>query len=258
METVGFAGGGRITRILLGGWARRSALPARVLVHEPSSDAVALLRRAVPTIEAVSLEEAAAVDVLFLALHPPVIMPVLSQIRPMLRPDTTLVSFAPKIPLAVIAAAARSNRVVRMIPNAASLVGRGFNPLAFGDGVDVMTKSALSDLFAPWGEAPEVPEEQLEAYAILTGMGPTYFWFQFQALREIGVQMGIAHPDTDRALRAMLDGTLRTLLDAGLPPAEVMDLIPVKPMAEVESGVDSAYRALLPALHAKIQPAVVS
>ena len=49
-------------------------------------------------------------------------------------------------------------------------------------------------------------------------------------------------------------GAARTLVDSGLPPAEVMDLVPVKPLAEMEPTVLEFYRTRLPALYQKIKP----
>jgi pyrroline-5-carboxylate reductase len=46
-----------------------------------------------------------------------------------------------------------------------------------------------------------------------------------------------------------------TLLQSGLTPAAVMDLIPVRPLQSIEESVTAAYGAALPALHAKIKPA---
>ena len=105
-----------------------------------------------------------------------------------------------------------------------------------------------------WGAWPEVPERDLEAYAILTGMGPTYYWYQWQALREVAVQFGMSPERADEALRHMLEGSLATLLQSGLPPAAVMDLIPVRPLQAIEESVTAAYGTALPALFAKIRP----
>ena len=97
-----------------------------------------------------------------------------------------------------------------------------------------------------------VPERTLEAYAVIAAMGPTYFWFQWQALRELAGSFGLPAADADRALRAMLDGAVRTFFDAGLTPEQVLDLVPVKPLAEREGQILQAYREVLPALHAKL------
>jgi pyrroline-5-carboxylate reductase len=87
-------------------------------------------------------------------------------------------------------------------------------------------------------------------------MGPTYFWFQWQALRELAGEFGLPAKDADAALMAMVDGSVATLLKSGLSASATMDLVPVKPLAEMEPTVTHAYRAALPALHAKIRPAV--
>jgi pyrroline-5-carboxylate reductase len=49
-------------------------------------------------------------------------------------------------------------------------------------------------------------------------------------------------------------GATRTLLESGLTPAEVMDLIPVKPLAEMEPQITELYRTRLPGLYQKIKP----
>lgn len=254
MISAGFVGGGRVARILGGGWAQAGALPARIVVHEPSDAAFERLRAVAPSVQRVPLAEAAAADVVFLALHPPAIAPVLPALRAALPPGATLVSLAPKVTIRVLAEGAGTSRVARMIPNAPSLVGRGYNPVAFGPGIDADAKAALGTLFAPWGRAPEVPEQDLEAYAILTGMGPTYFWYELQALRDLSRDMGLTRTAADAGLRAMIEGAVATLLDSGLQPSEVVDLVPVKPLAEVEPAVTAAYHTALPALYSKIRP----
>jgi pyrroline-5-carboxylate reductase len=175
-------------------------------------------------------------------------------LRPCLDAQAVVVSLAPKIPLSALAAGLGTARVVRMIPNAPSIIGCGYNPVAFGGGLDAAAREGLSSLFASWGAWPEVVERDLEAYAILTGMGPTYYWYQWQALRDVAVQFGMAPERADEALRHMLDGALATLLQSGLPPAAVMDLIPVRPLQAIEESVMAAYGTALPTLYAKIRP----
>jgi len=253
---VGFIGGGRVARVLVGGWRHAEALSFQVLVNELDDAAFARLAELCPEVRRSSLEEVAAADVVFLALHPPVLASVVPALRPCLNARAIVVSLAPKIPLSTLTAGLGTARVVRMIPNAPSIIGRGYNPVAFGSGLDATARESLSTLFAPWGAWPAVEEKDLEAYAILTGMGPTYFWFQWQALREVAGGMGMSADRVDDGLRHMLDGALATLLQSGLPPSGVMDLIPVRPLEAIESSVTAAYRESLPALFAKIRPTV--
>lgn len=255
MASVAFIGGGRVARILIGGWQRAGALSQALVVCEPNDAAFRALEPHAPAARRVAADEAASADVVFLALHPPAIAALLPIVRGARSAAAVLVSLAPKVTIAALSAGAETTRVARMIPNAPSIVGRGYNPVAFGPGLDDDTRAALAALFAPWGEAPEVDERDLEAYAILTGMGPTYFWFQWQTLRDIASDLALTQAAADAALRSMVVGALATLLDSGLPPAAVMDLIPAKPLGNLEPTVVAAYRDALPGLHARIQPA---
>jgi pyrroline-5-carboxylate reductase len=253
-KRVGFIGGGRVARVLAGGWRHAGVVPREVLAHEPDDTAFARLAGLCPDVRRSSMEEAAATDVVFLALHPPAIGPMMPALRPCLGAQAVVVSLAPKIPMSALTAGLGTARVARMIPNAPSIIGRGYNPVAFGEGLDAAARESLAALFAPWGTWPEVPERDLEAYAILTGMGPTYYWYQWQALRDVAGRLGLPSDRADDALRQMLDGALATLLESGLPPAGVMDLIPVRPLQPIEASVTEAYGTTLPALFAKIRP----
>jgi pyrroline-5-carboxylate reductase len=255
MRTIAFIGGGRVTRILVGGWRKADALPASILVHDTDDEAWRATAAAEPSLRRVSLEEAAAADVVFLALHPPAIGPVLGTVRPHLQPQAVVVSLAPKVTLQALEAGIGTSRLARMIPNAPSVIGQGFNPITYGPGLDTSARVELAALVAPWGPAPEVDESGLEAYAILTGMGPTYFWYQWDALRQVTRGLGLDPTAVDVALRAMVTGAVATLLDSGLSPDDVMDLVPVKPLAAQEPAMRTAYLEALPALHAKIHPA---
>lgn len=257
MTHVGFIGGGRVTRILLEGWSRKGGLPARVVVSDPDAGALARLRTRFPSLEAAPTDNAAAAaqDVVFLAVHPPAVAEVAAGIRGRLKPGAVLLSLAPKFGLARLAELLGGfGRVARVIPNAPSAINLGYNPVAFGPGLTAADRAAITTLLAPLGECPEVDEAKLEAYAVLTAMGPTYLWFQLQALREVAAGFGLSEAEIAPALRGTVCGATRTLLESGLTPAEVMDLVPVKPLGEMESTVGELYRTRLPAIHQKIRP----
>jgi hypothetical protein len=54
------------------------------------------------------------------------------------------------------------------------------------------------------------------------------------------------------ALSAMVEGTSRTMSQSGLSPADVMDLIPARPLAAIEPTVKEAYVTTLTGLHRKL------
>jgi len=197
--------------------------------------------------------EPAGQDVVFGALHPPVLERRLPEIGRHLRPWAIFVSLAPKLNFADLQNGLGGfDRIARMIPNAPSIIGAGFNPVAFGNGLAPRDRKLLLEVIEPLGASPEVAEEALEAYAILTAMGPTFFWFQFEQLAEMGRSFGLMPQAVDQALETMLHGAISTYFDAGLTPDEVMDLVPVKPLEPEEDNLREAYRSRLRALYGKL------
>jgi pyrroline-5-carboxylate reductase len=256
-RTVGFVGGGRITAILLQALGRRGLALERVTVSDASADVLESLKARFPGVATTTENgDSAACERVFVALHPPAAKSVLPEIAPRLRSDAVVVSLAPVLTLSRLSALLGGfERIARVLPNAPSLVHTGFNPVAFADGLPADARAEIDSLLDDLGAHPVVAEEQLEAYAVLAAMGPTYFWFQWQALREVAGSLGLGGGEADVALRAMLYGAVRTFFDAGLTAEQVMDLVPVKPLAEQEPQVRKAYLEVLPRLHAKLKGA---
>ena len=256
MKTIGFIGGGRITRIFLDGWTRANSLPDHIVVSDCNPEVLAGLKARFPTVETVaSSNPAAAQDIVFLAVHPPVMAEVATGIKDSLKADALVVSLAPKFTFAKLSELLGGfARLARVIPNAPSLVGAGFNPVAFAAGLSGEDRKHITDLLALLGNFRDVAEEKLEAYAVLTAMGPTYLWFQLQTLRELAATFGLEPAEIDSALMHMVCGAAQTLLESGLSPAEVIDLIPVTPLAAMEPQVTETYRTCLPAIYQKIKP----
>lgn len=255
-KPIGFIGGGRITRIFLEGWKRAGQLPGKVVVSDCNVETLAKLKARFPSVETATPGAlAASQDIVFLAVHPPVMAEVATGIKGSLKPGALVVSLAPKFTISKLTELLGGfARLARVIPNAPSVVNFGFNPVAFGQALTAADKTEIVSLLAPLGECPEVAEHKLEAYAVLSAMSPTFLWFQLQALREVAAGCGLTDTEVTPALKRAVCGATRTLLESGLTPAEVMDLIPVKPLAEMEAQVTEMYRTRLPAVYQKIKP----
>jgi pyrroline-5-carboxylate reductase len=145
------------------------------------------------------------------------------------------------------------SRLARQNPNAPSIVGAGYNPIAFDPGLPTAERSALLDLLAPLGRNPEVDEATIESYAVVSAMGPTYLWFQLQAIRELAREFGLDRQAADDAVEGMVQGATATLLRSGLAPPEVMDLVPVRPLADDEPAIRAALETRLRAVHTRLR-----
>jgi pyrroline-5-carboxylate reductase len=256
LKGVGFIGGGRIVRILLGGLDRAERLPSSIVVSDCDPSTLTKLRTALPAAPIVEggNDVAAGQPLVFLALHPPALSSVLPALRTSLRSDAILISLAPRWTIARIAGELGGfSRIARSIPNAPSIVNHGYNPLALGGELGESDHREILGIFSVWGACPVVPEFDLEAYAILTAMGPTYLWYQLYQLTDLALSFGLTPEAVQPALRAMLEGTVRTMEAADLAPEAVLDLIPVRPLAEIESAMREAYVTNLSDLYRRLK-----
>lgn len=254
-KSFGFIGGGRITRIMLSGFAKKNHLPARIVVSDLNHGVLLGLKEQFPQVETVQDNRLAAKqDIVFVSLHPPALSGQISEMKDALKSNAILISLAPKISIFKLSEMLGGfNRIVRMIPNAPSIVNHGFNPVVFHTALSARDKTDLMKLFGEIGTSPEVNEANLEAYAIITAMGPTYFWFQLYHLMELGKFFGLDEAELKDGIKGMTEGMLRTMLDSDLEPKVVMDLIPVKPLGEDEEMIKQMYRQNLTALYQKLK-----
>lgn len=252
MTSIGFIGAGRISRIMAEGWARANRRPQRIVAFDAKPDACAWVS-GVPGAIIGDIAEAAAQDVVILSLHPPVMGAVLPTLVPHLRPEAVVVSLAPKLRFAKLTELLGGfARLARQNPNAPSVVNQGFNPIAFAPGLDDAARASVLDLLHPLGKTPVVDETTLETYALISAMGPTYLWPQFALLRDLAVQFGLTPEAARDAVAMMVHGAAATLFESGLPQDRVLDLVPVKPMAEDEAAIAALYRSRLEPFHARL------
>ena len=253
-NSLGFIGGGRITKIFLQAFANKNADIQSIVVFDTNHEVLKALKQQFPYIVmAENLLQAASEPTVFIALHPPVIMETLDKITVAVTRDTRIISLAPKITIEKIASKLKTSNIARMIPNATSFINEGYNPLTFAPDFNPIEKVKILDFLKILGTTLEVEENKLEAYAILSAMLPTYFWFQWNELERLGVPMGLTTSETSESVKQTLQAAIKLYFEAGLSPAQVMDLVAAKPIGEYQDQITEIYRSKLLGLFEKIK-----
>jgi pyrroline-5-carboxylate reductase len=254
-QSIGFIGGGRVTRILLQAFKNKNTQFSKIVVTDPNQDVSGNLKKSFPEIQVDNASVAASQDIVFISLHPPLIMDTLELIKGCINSKTTVISLAPKITIAKISSVLnKSKDIVRLIPNATSYINEGYNPVCFPPEFASKEKQQILDLLSLLGNTFEVPEEKLESYAIMSAMLPTYFWFQWKELSEIGKKIGLTEKESNDSINDTLIASLNLMFKSDLKTTEVMNLIPVKPIGEHEAQITEIYRTKLIGLFEKIKP----
>lgn len=254
-KSLGFIGGGRITSIFLQAFENKKANFESISVFDIHSETLQELKLKFPFIQVLdSAQEVAKKDIVFLALHPPVIMETLEKIKSDVTAQTIIISLAPKISIAKIASVLPADQIARLIPNATSIINNGYNPVSFAPAVSDIQKSYVLEMLNLLGYTFETAEAKLEAYAMVSAMLPTYFWFQWKEVEALGTKMGLSQDESRQCVFETLSAALNTLYHSEMEPAKVMDLIPVKPIGENEAQIKTIYQEKLMGLWEKIRP----
>ncbi len=252
-RTIGFIGAGRITRILLQAFANKKINLIQASVYDSDPEIAKKLKRQFPDIHIRSLKKVARQEIVILALHPSMIMETLEKIAPECTSKTIFASLAPKITGAQIASKLpQVSKLVRLIPLASSVINEGYNPIWFAPAFPSDEKEIVFQMLDFLGTTLEVDEKKLEAYAVISALAPTYFWFQWQKLVELGKEFGLEHNEAKEAVLQSLYGALETLFTSGMPEEEVLDLIPIKPIGDYEKEIEAIYDKQLKSLYEKL------
>lgn len=216
IPSLGFLGAGNMAGALLRGALGRAALRAdRVWACDIDAERLAALRTELAiniAADAPTLLANAATVVL--AVKPQQMVPLLETIRPHIQPRHLLISIAAGLPVARLAERLPpGTRLVRVMPNTPSLIGRGAAGIARGPNASAADMAAALALFEAVGIAIEVDETDLDAVTALSGSGPAYVFRVIELMQQAGAEMGLA-PDVARRL------TLQTVLGAAHLAAE--------------------------------------
>ncbi len=252
MKTIGFIGSGRVTNIFLQAFKNKNISLKDVSVFDTNAEVSEKLKQKFPEITVTDLKTVSSKEIVFIALHPPVIMDSLNSIKDFVSKSSIFISLAPKITIEKISSVLGNQNVARLIPNATSFINQGYNPITFAPGFD--NKKEIMDMLLVLGKTFETDESKLEAYAIASAMLPTYFWFQWYQMVEIAGQIGLSKSEAHETVMESLLASINVMFKSGLKQAEVIDLIPVKPIGENEAQIKEILNTKLIGLFNKIKP----
>jgi pyrroline-5-carboxylate reductase len=242
---VAFIGGGNMAESLVRGLLRSgTTTPASIRVSDVLPARLGHLRRHYRLRTTSDNAEAAkGADILFLAVKPQDMDEALGKIAPEVTDSQLVVSIMAGVPTKTIEARLGGRgRVVRVMPNAAALIGKGAAGVAGGKKARKGDIEMVVGIFQCVGRALAVDESHMDAVTGLSGSGPAYVALIVEALADGGVQMGLPR-DTALMLAAQtVSGASEMILETGEHPARIKDMVAspggttIAGLAELEDG----------------------
>jgi pyrroline-5-carboxylate reductase len=207
MDTIAFIGGGNMASAIIGGLVKSGRDPRSILVIDPGDAqrdrlhaefGVQALPAADDSLESASLVVWAVKPQYFQAASLPCAPHV----------DRALhLSVMAGIRSDAIAHAARTQRVVRAMPNTPALIGQGIAGLYAREGVAAEERLTVEQVLAPTGQVLWVArEEDLDAVTALSGSGPAYVFYFVEAMIQAAREMGLSDEQGKRLALATFAG----------------------------------------------------
>jgi pyrroline-5-carboxylate reductase len=222
---LGFIGVGNMGGAIIRGLLAAGQVPRENLVYYDPDPARQAQMDELGVPAARDNSEVMQAPVVVLAIKPQVMGAVLAEVKEFARPGNLIISIAAGIPLEVLAGAFPESRVIRVMPNAPTLVGAGMAALAPGRGITPEDLALAQELFQTVGEAVVVEERLMDAVTGLSGSGPAYVAVFIEALADGGVKMGLPRPLALTLATQTVLGTARLCHEQHLHPAVLKDLV---------------------------------
>lgn len=134
----------------------------------------------------------AEADVVVLAMKPKDASSAIHQIRSCLTKQILVISVLAGISIQSIEElSGKPLSIARAMPNTSAAVGKSATAVAVNDRVTPYQLETIKKLFETVGLTTFVAEEQLDAVTGLSGSGPAYIYYLFEAMENSAVEIGL-------------------------------------------------------------------
>jgi pyrroline-5-carboxylate reductase len=228
--SIGLLGGGAMGEALAAGVLAAGVPAARICAADPEAARREHLARTLGVRASADNVEAAASDLVVIAVKPGLVKGVLAALggagnAALARP--LWVSIAAGVSLATLEAALpRGARVVRAMPNTPALVRAGATAYTSNAACGAADRALARALFEGVGLVWECPSEALlDAVTGLSGSGPAYVFVLLEALSDAGVRMGLPRDAATALATQTVLGSAKLAQETQRHPAALKDQV---------------------------------
>lgn len=239
-KSIGVIGAGKMGQAILQGLLGAGVKPNLIAASEPDAASRTLLRRRLKISAHRKNAQAAACDVVILAIKPQVMQSVLSEVVPAMVPGQLIISIAAGIKIRALEYYLPKNPVVRAMPNLPATIGLGITALAFGKCCQAIHRQLAIKLFDSVGMTVVIPEKQFDAITAVSGSGPAYVFQLAQAWQIAAVNLGVSPKSAQALVMQTLKGSV-SLLEASPLGAQAL----VKQVASKGGTTEAALKVFV-------------
>jgi len=173
-----------------------------------------------------NLKAVTGARIVVVAVKPPMVPALLTEIADSLEPGTLVISVAAGVTIATFESLLpESVHVIRSMPNTPAIVGQAVTGLSAG------TRSTDDDLdlaralFDTVGDVLVVPEEKLDALSTISGSGPAYVFYLIEQLTATAIDKGFTPEEAATMVNGTFLGASSLLAVSDKSPTELRRLV---------------------------------
>lgn len=198
-DTVGFIGGGNMTRAIAGGLLENGFDPTMLAIAEPHEAQRSQLAESLQDVFITADNHAvvARSSYLVLAVKPQILAAVCRDLAPSVqavKPLLISIAAGPRIG-DIDSWLGGENAIVRVMPNQPALLGKGVSGIFGNAATSEKQLSAATHILSAVGPVVAVDSESdIDAVTAVSGSGPAYFYLLIDMIAKTGVHLGL-NPD---------------------------------------------------------------
>lgn len=150
-------------------------------------------------------------DIVFLALKPKNLDDLPKHFAELVK-GKLIISVLAATPLSVLEKTApKAKNIIRIMPNTPSQIGKGVTGYCSLNELRTQDSEQVVNLLNALGDAHLIEEEKMEAFTVIAGCGPAYFFEFASALEETARELGFPKPKAHNLVSQMLLGSAELL-----------------------------------------------
>ncbi|WP_418147052.1 pyrroline-5-carboxylate reductase [Variovorax paradoxus] len=209
-QVILFVGGGQMASALIGALLKDDWPADSIVVLDPSVTQRATISETfgVRTLLEPHEELGAATTVIW-AVKPQVLADAMRQVLPHLS-DPLHISIAAGVRSDILAQHARSDRIIRVMPNTSVLVGAGVCGMCAGRNAKSADKALAEAILTPTGYCFWVQcDDQLDAVTAVSGSGPAYVFHFMSAFQKAAQAIGFDESTSRELVLQVVGGAVK-------------------------------------------------
>jgi len=225
---IGFLGAGKMATALASGFVKAGLVEkGNLIASDSSAQAREVFTKQVGgSTTGFNPDVAKQASVLFIAVKPDQVLPLLRELNPVIADRHLIVSIAAGVPLCKLEAELPDGaRVIRVMPNTPALVGASASAFAVGKSATPEDARIASELFSAVGEVCQVKESLLDAVTGLSGSGPAYIYMVIEALSDGAVAAGLPREIATKLAAQTVLGAAKMVLETNMHPGALKDMV---------------------------------